>query len=56
MTPAKTNAERQAAFRARQAEQPEVRFRCTKAQREKLDRLGGAQWIRDRIDRAKEVK
>jgi hypothetical protein len=23
---------------------------------EKLDRLGGAQWIRDRIDRAKEVK
>jgi hypothetical protein len=28
--------------------------RCTKAQREKLDRLGGAQWLRERIDRAKE--
>lgn len=28
--------------------------RCTKAQREKLDRLGGAQWLRDKITRAKE--
>ena len=31
-----------------------VEMRCTKAQREKLDRLGGVQWIRDRIDRARE--
>ena len=28
--------------------------RCTKAQRDKLDRLGGAQWLRERIDKAKE--
>jgi hypothetical protein len=31
-----------------------VQVRCTKAQREKLDRLGGVAWIRERIDRAKE--
>ena len=30
--------------------------RRRKAQREKLDRRGGAQWIRDRINRAKEGK
>jgi hypothetical protein len=29
-------------------------FRMTKAQREKLDRLGGAAWLRERIDKAKE--
>ena len=28
--------------------------RLTVAQREKLDRLGGAAWLRDRIDKAKE--
>ena len=31
-----------------------VSLRVTVAQREKLDRLGGAKWVRDRIDRAKE--
>ena len=30
-----------------------VEMRCTKAQREKLERLGGVQWLRDRIDKAK---
>jgi hypothetical protein len=29
-------------------------FRMTKAQREKLDLLGGAAWLRERIDKAKE--
>ena len=28
-------------------------FRMTKAQREKLDRLGGAAWVREQIDKAK---
>ena len=37
----------------RQTERVEIR--CTKAQREKLDRLGGPQWLRDRIDKAKET-
>ena len=31
-----------------------VSLRMTTAQREKLERLGGAKWVRDRIDRAKE--
>ena len=31
-----------------------VSIRVTVAQREKLERLGGAKWVRDRIDRAKE--
>jgi hypothetical protein len=31
-----------------------VEMRCTKAQREKLERLGGVQWLRDRIDKARE--
>lgn len=31
-----------------------VSLRMTPAQREKLARLGGASWVRDRIDRAKE--
>lgn len=31
-----------------------VSLRMTPAQREKLERLGGAKWVRDRIDRAKE--
>lgn len=31
-----------------------ISLRMTPAQREKLDRLGGAGWVRDRIDRAKE--
>jgi hypothetical protein len=30
-----------------------AQVRCTKAQREKLDRLGGVAWIRERIDRAR---
>ena len=29
-------------------------IRLTVAQREKLERLGGAAWLRDRIDKAKE--
>lgn len=32
-----------------------VSLRMTPAQREKLERLGGAKWVRDRIDRAKET-
>lgn len=31
-------------------------FRMTKAQREKLDRIGGAAWIREKIEQAKELK
>lgn len=31
-----------------------VSLRMTPAQREKLERLGGAKWVRERIDRAKE--
>jgi hypothetical protein len=31
-----------------------VSLRMTPAQREKLARIGGAGWVRDRIDRAKE--
>ena len=31
-----------------------VSLRMTPTQREKLERLGGAKWVRDRIDRAKE--
>lgn len=31
-----------------------VSLRMTQAQREKLERLGGAKWVRERIDRAKE--
>jgi len=31
-----------------------VTIRMTEAQREKLKRLGGAEWVRDRIDKAKE--
>ena len=30
-----------------------IELRCTDEQKEKLDRLGGAAWIRQRIDRAK---
>lgn len=29
-------------------------IRLTAGQRAKLDRLGGAQWLRDRIDKARE--
>lgn len=29
-------------------------FRMTEAQAAKVDRLGGAQWLRERIDKAKE--
>lgn len=29
--------------------------RMTTAQRDKLNRLGGAKWVRDKIDRAKET-
>jgi hypothetical protein len=31
-----------------------VSLRMTPAQREKLERLGGAKWVRERIERAKE--
>jgi len=31
-----------------------VSIRMTQAQREKLERIGGAKWVRYRIDRAKE--
>ena len=31
-----------------------VSLRVTPAQREKLSRIGGAGWVRERIDRAKE--
>ena len=31
-----------------------ISLRMTPAQREKLERLGGAKWVRERIDRAKE--
>lgn len=31
-----------------------VCLRVTQGQREKLSRLGGAAWVRDRIDRAKD--
>ena len=31
-----------------------IEIRCTKAQRAKLDKLGGAQWLREKIDKAKE--
>jgi len=31
-----------------------VSLRMTPAQREKLARLGGAKWVRERIERAKE--
>ncbi len=31
-----------------------VSLRVTASQREKLARLGGAEWVRDRIDKAKE--
>lgn len=30
-----------------------VSLRMTPAQREKLERLGGAKWVRERIDKAK---
>ncbi|MBT2300421.1 hypothetical protein J7E70_08075 [Variovorax paradoxus] len=33
-----------------------VPIRMTPEQKEKLQRLGGAQWVRDRIDKAKEPK
>ncbi len=33
-----------------------VEMRCTLAQRQKLDWLGGVQWLRDRIDRAREAR
>lgn len=35
----------------RQTERVEIRM--TKAQRDKLDKLGGAAWIRERIDKAR---
>ena len=32
-----------------------ISLRVTTAQREKLARLGGAEWVRQKIDRAKET-
>lgn len=31
-----------------------VELRLTQAQRDKLERLGGAEWVRSRIDRARD--
>jgi hypothetical protein len=33
-----------------------VSIKVSPAQREKLNRLGGAPWVRDRIDKAREPK
>lgn len=33
-----------------------VTIKLTQPQREKLERLGGAPWVRERIDKAKEPK
>lgn len=33
-----------------------VSLRMTPAQRDKMKRLGGAKWVRDLIDKAKETK
>jgi hypothetical protein len=33
-----------------------ISLRVTETQREKLARLGGAEWVRSRIDKAKETK
>jgi hypothetical protein len=33
-----------------------VTIKMKPAQKEKLERLGGAPWVRDRIDKAKELK
>ena len=52
MTPAKKSPGRPALPpEQRQTERVEVRM--TKAQREKLDKLGGAVWIRERIEKAR---
>lgn len=37
-----------------QAKEARVELRMTEAQRAKLERLGGARWVRDRIDAARE--
>jgi hypothetical protein len=36
------------------AKDARIELRLTREQREKLERLGGAQWVRDRIDSARE--
>jgi hypothetical protein len=36
------------------AETLRVSIQITAPQKEKLDRLGGSKWVRDRIDRARE--
>jgi hypothetical protein len=38
------------------AKDERIELRLTRAQREKFDRLGGAQWVRDRIDAARLVR
>lgn len=38
------------------AETVQTTLRMTPAQRDKLGRLGGGQWVRDRIDEAPEPK
>jgi hypothetical protein len=52
---AKTPAERQRAFKAAQAAAGMVRFELylSPAQQAKLKALGGSDWLRARIDRAK---
>lgn len=52
---AKTSAERQRAFKAAQAAAGMVRFELylSPPQQAKLKALGGSDWLRARIDRAK---
>lgn len=52
---AKTNAERQQAFKAAQKEAGYVRLEAyvTKDQRDKFRALGGDAWLRKKIDAAK---
>lgn len=53
---AKTTAERQRAFKEAMKEAGFVRLEAyvTKEQREKFRRLGGDDWLRKKIDKAKE--
>ena len=53
MTTAAKKSRGRPALPPEQRQTERVEMRCTKAQREKLDRLGGVQWLRDRIDKAK---
>lgn len=54
--PTEPNPRGRPALPPEQRQTERVEMRCTKAQRDKLDRLGGVQWLRDRIDKAREQK